>query len=587
MSPGCITSFMRRSPDRRSGTEDSNVPGFVGAAVWGPVERGQRFEASFARAQESLRHAVWQKTFFANDPAETCRYAIVEKDYSRQVQVHASATFDAIIYGVPTGPFTEDAAERLRTLAQAGDMAGLIEATKGRASLLIHDRARRQLTLFSDPYGVYHLFVHQTPTGWQFASELKALHPFLETHRFDVEAIESYLEIGLFPRTSTWFSDIEAMPPGALYRCDLDSGTIDKRVSGFVDALVEKRYGAHSQTPYPLTYDEAVDRMRETFAAAIADLDAQAPATQDLLLSGGRDSRALLGELAPRGHLSATTTYGQAGCSEREIAASASRASAISHRAVDVTEGGWLAPRLAASWYIDGAIDIRNTHIIHCMPQVRPAADAMWDGYFGDAIYGGKSPNYAPGRTFAEFHVERGWKFTSFGPQIVRNWYDPLLPLVDKDLWSFAMGLPRAWTDGSKIYDDMLLRSYPGLFAGIPTNNLGIPIGAPRLARQASSAFVKMAINAVRVLQLAGIDASSHFETMSYVKWLSRPARGILKDDLGIQKMFLPDILGQSLPKTRPHTPRQLLRNLRMLSAEIYLQQLCEAKLRPQRIGSA
>ena len=141
---------------------------------------------------------------------------------------------------------------------------------------------------------------------------------------------------------------------------------------------------------------EGVQRLR---TATVESLDAAGSGPHALQLSGGYDSRTLLGAL--REHLGAseltTLTFGTPGSPDYEIARRLAKATGVSHVQLDATEMDWSAPAVTA--YARSAFTrlpaalILERYVNYTLRMAVGTEPTYWVGLLGDVLGGAHLPD--------------------------------------------------------------------------------------------------------------------------------------------------------------------------------------------------
>lgn len=89
-----------------------------------------------------------------------------------------------------------------------------VSRLRGHFAFAIWDARNRRLLLARDHLGQKPLFYVQSPSGFYFASEIKALLPVLPTSpELDFESLDRYLSMRFIPGSGTMVRDIRKLPP--------------------------------------------------------------------------------------------------------------------------------------------------------------------------------------------------------------------------------------------------------------------------------------------------------------------------------------------------------------------------------------
>ena len=152
------------------------------------------------------------------------------------------------------------------------------ERLNGMFVLAIHDRVTGDLVLARDRMGKKPLFVAETPSGFVFGSELKAVRAHTGvTSRLDLRAVDQYLTFEYVPTPSSIIAGIRKVSPGHVLTVR-EGRVVRDEAWWTIDLRVRHR-----------AFDEAVAELDSALAAATARrLVADVPL--GVFLSGGIDS---------------------------------------------------------------------------------------------------------------------------------------------------------------------------------------------------------------------------------------------------------------------------------------------------------
>ena len=173
---------------------------------------------------------------------------------------------------------TSDTEVILRLYAEYGiDCVGRLN---GMFAFLIHDPARNQVIAARDHFGIKPLYVHASPRGLLYASEIKALlaHPGVVAEP-DLDSLHEYLTLQYVLGEGTLFKGIHKLKPGHLQVIRLD--TLEVRTVHFweprfhIDAYHTEEYFA--------------DRLHELLEDAVR-IQMRSDVPVGTYLSGGMDS---------------------------------------------------------------------------------------------------------------------------------------------------------------------------------------------------------------------------------------------------------------------------------------------------------
>lgn len=167
-----------------------------------------------------------------------------------------------------------------------------VEHLRGEFAFAIFDKAKQQLILVRDRFGVRPLFYHQGESGFFWGSEIKAMlaHPDVPREMCPRAQLHQMMQV-MVPGMTLW-KGIHALKPGHML-------IVTRKNDGF--EIEERRYwdaefpldGEHDDLPD----EEHIERVRAALVESIAfRLEADVPVA--CYLSGGIDSCSILGMAA-------------------------------------------------------------------------------------------------------------------------------------------------------------------------------------------------------------------------------------------------------------------------------------------------
>lgn len=147
----------------------------------------------------------------------------------------------------------------------------------------------QRLIVKNDRYGLYPLFYCAKADSISISPALENVVRSNSSRQLDFPALAIFFRMGHFTGSDTPFEDVRFMPPNSTLTWE--SGRID---------IQQHREGALPSTTLSPTFDEAVEVYGELFSQAISR---RLPDDEHFMvpLSGGRDSRHILLELAKQG----------------------------------------------------------------------------------------------------------------------------------------------------------------------------------------------------------------------------------------------------------------------------------------------
>jgi asparagine synthase (glutamine-hydrolysing) len=222
--------------------------------------------------------------------------------------------------------YNRDEIERLvgataseRASKSSGLVAGLYEQLglnfasrlDGAYCAAVVDRSRHRVVLVTDAIASYPVYWATTSDGLVFASELRHLlrHPGVR-RELNPAAVADYLTFGFPLGVKTLAAGVDLIPPGSTLVFDWETGNVT--ISRFVNIVDAFQPWTGGRTDY---LEALVDAFRRSVGRALSG-----DHSFGLSLSGGLDSRAILGAADGRAHSIATYTLGVKGCADEVIA---------------------------------------------------------------------------------------------------------------------------------------------------------------------------------------------------------------------------------------------------------------------------
>jgi asparagine synthase (glutamine-hydrolysing) len=265
------------------GKGDSLMCGIVGIVPREPAEPG-RLDALVRRMAAAIKHrGPDDEGFFVNSHVAlgVRRLSILDLNNGGQPMLTADRTkaivFNGEIYNhqdvrreLATSGHQFKTHCDTETVLHAFDRWGKDGLTRleGMFGLAVWDERRRVLTLARDWLGQKSLYFTETPKGWAFASEIKALLVLDGVKReLDLQSLSHYLSTRHLPGTSTFFKGISKLPPALWAEVAADSrlfrrywmpayapkwtGSEEEVLDG-LDTVMKKVVGEHLMSDVPL-----------------------------------------------------------------------------------------------------------------------------------------------------------------------------------------------------------------------------------------------------------------------------------------------------------------------------------------------
>jgi asparagine synthase (glutamine-hydrolysing) len=405
---------------------------------------------------------------------------------------------------------------------QARGIEGLGQLN-GSFVLAIWDNRTQTLTLANDRYGLRPLYYAQRADCLLFGSEVKALlaDPSL-TKTIDPQAVADFFAFELLLGDKTFFSEIQVLPPASVLTFGRQTWAMN-------------RYWDFTFCEEPMSVNEQATfiRLDELLQSAVKR-HTNGDLTTGMFLSGGLDSRTLLGAAARQSLSVQTFTMGHESSYDRRFAQQISDTVGTEHYTLSLCPEAQAEVIKRGVWLTDGMMNCIHMSILNLLPLTRSSVDVVVDGIGGDGTLGGhylcKSFFEAPNNkalTLALFDAfntafspsmvsdyftdhfssqikdlslesmceqvrlapperlvnkseyvymrNRQRRFISFGPTMTRSQLESRAPFYDNDLIEFIFSLPAEMRQNHNLHWHLLIRHYPELSA-IPWTFTGLPI---------------------------------------------------------------------------------------------------------------
>jgi asparagine synthase (glutamine-hydrolysing) len=479
----------------------------------------------------------------------------------------------------------------------------------GNFAATIYDRARMQLHLLNDRYGLRRLYIWKgVKLVW--ASTLRS---FLSapgfTPRLDPMAVDEFFDLHYITEDRTWFKEVTLLPSGSILTWDIRANAGKVIRYWWWDEI--KLLGGR------LNETEVADELGNLFVHAVERRVGPGERI-GLELSGGLDSRAILAAMPNHGEVVHTFTFGVEGCADRVIAArvAAVRGAAVHQFSLDETN--WLLPRFRGVWFTDGQSSLMHMHGIEATEVESALCDVVLNGFLGDGVLRGSYlfegaldcpitadlvaqrtgrdpskiniPSQYEGLMKTDFYFiqnrARRWLYN--GELMMSNHIQLRTPFSDNALLEFAYSLPDILRFHNRLYRKMLLRKFPAFFRRIPWQATGYPIGLPENIRKPWHLTRRARRKLSRLT--GGLFHDPFFKVANYADynaWLRQePARSIFTALFNNPKAIYPDYLPKSSVQQRWTEHLDGMNHAEIVceyaTFEIWLQQAFENRFRSE-----
>jgi asparagine synthetase B (glutamine-hydrolysing) len=266
--------------------------------------------------------------------------------------------------------------ELLLALYERFGEPGLARLNGGFVAAVWHARARR-LVVFNDRFGLFPLYYARVPGGLAFGSGVRAVlaHPSVN-RSVDPVAINQFLVYDHLLDDRTLVEAVRLLPQASVLTCD-GRGALDPPYWTL----------AYPQTYEPQPEAAYVDGLLHHLRTSVAR---QRPAGQPaaVLLSGGLDSRILLGILAELGETVESLTFGIPGCDDARVASEVAAALRSPYHFFELPPDWLRHQAFEAVRLTDGMGNVVNLHALATLEPETARARLLYKGFMGDALLG-------------------------------------------------------------------------------------------------------------------------------------------------------------------------------------------------------
>ncbi|SQH77491.1 putative Asparagine synthetase [Shewanella benthica] len=375
------------------------------------------------------------------------------------------------------------------------DINSLLKSIDGYYSLVIFDTTNEECYFITDRLGISPLYLSEINGGLSaWATSIKSLDDIVvESNVVDIEALRSFVDISHYLSDKTIYKNIKRLDPATILHID-KSGKVLSRLRYWTWADIQ---------PIKFTFEQAVDRLYILFLQAV---ESRLDSTKKycLTLSGGLDSRALLGAISHLKKYDITClTFGIPNSPDVKIAEQASQIVGVKHKVINIDKSNWINGRQKGVISTGGMKSLFHMHVLNSLAEIESISKYVINGYLGDLVLGGgylkkgfhgfrssetiaydKFSHYADQIDFDEdyfkhpssdpiFIYNRGVRFTSMGSDLVNDRLVNIKPFVDNELLEFVYGLDDSYRVNGKLYHSMLVKYFPELFLTLPWQATG------------------------------------------------------------------------------------------------------------------
>ena len=258
----------------------------------------------------------------------------------------------------------------------------LVHDLEGTFVLTVWDRSRQELVIANDRFGLYLLYYAHYAGKLIFAPEMKGVlcdPDFCK--ELDLTALAEYMRFQQLLGQKTFFKGLALLPNASVLSYRLQTDRLD--ITPYWD------FTQVPELPERVSYKEACEEAGRLFKRAVNRL-ASGSLRTGVYLSGGLDSRLILG-LIDRVHFPVVSiTYGQRNCRDVFYAEKIAKRVGSDHHWFEFEDGNWAQE--CADLYLtltEGLVPWIHAHGMSTLHKARELMDVNLTGWGVDYVVGG------------------------------------------------------------------------------------------------------------------------------------------------------------------------------------------------------
>ncbi len=443
------------------------------------------------------------------------------------------------------------------------------------------NKQRKQLHLITDHFGGYPCYIARYKNATLFATQLKSILSVLPSVSLDKNSIAMMLSIGEVVGNRTLVNEVTTLPAASITCIEADKETTQ---SIYWYYLHEQNFSANRENlidEVGVALTKSVERQTQSYSHAC------------IPLSGGLDSRFLLGLANQQGLGIDAYTWGTPDCRDLRYAKQVTEITNIPHQTYTFDSNYLKLLANEGLWLTEGHAPVTNFHVLPYINEVnKNGQNVLLDGFAGDVTLGGnfisrqwlnnsnfddasqhlwqwRHDGFAPfslKTSLGEFHqlsksefssmnqkydgetsMDKSMAFlldnrirriTACGTEIFRSKVIVKQPFMDIDVINAVRQIPHKWRIRHRFYVDVMNKFTPDV-ASAPWQRTALPVSFPYWLSYCSLA-VQRGVSKIEPLShlLAGKDPSQ-FDVW-FRESLKSYTEEILFSDKTIDRKVLP-----------------------------------------------
>jgi len=401
----------------------------------------------------------------------------------------------------------------------------IIKSLNGSFVLALWDFRKKLLMIANDRYGLRPLYYFWQNHLLIFASEMKSILTFTQVKKeIDNQALAEFFSMNFILREKTLFKHIKVLRPASILT--FKAGGLN--IKRYWDPVLKDDDHGFDQK-------EATKKAHSLLLQAVKrQMDDQKP--KGAYLSGGLDSRTIVGAVNQLGYKIPTFTFGRAGCDDQKDAELISKTLGMENHFFEVSPDYLKHWARTGVWLTEG-MTRAAFHSLEFLPEIRRHVSMLFNGFGGnnfmghlsfgliEFVFAKKSENWmrrffhkmnepssedllpkllvpwyysqikvkafesfadtvatfpekSPFNKIYHFFVqERERKSTLYGPLSDSSLLEYRVPFYDYDLVDFLLTIPPRQRMLAIFYRRLFAKKFPDL-AKIPYQRTGLPVNS-------------------------------------------------------------------------------------------------------------
>ena len=253
----------------------------------------------------------------------------------------------------------------------------IVKDLNGSFVLALWDFSKKQLTIANDRFGLRPLYYCRHNNAFLFASEIKSLLINPEVKReIDPEGMAQFFSLNFIMKDQTLFRYIKTLEPASILT--FEDGKLNQKTYWTL-SLKESQKNFNRK--------DALDRVHFLVKQAV-DRQIKDKIPKILSLSGGLDSRTIIGAITQLGKKIPTFTFGIPECPDQKLAKAIADACGMENRFFELSPDYLAKWAKKGVWLTEGMNSCVNFHGIEFNPEIRKNALIVLNGFGGNELFG-------------------------------------------------------------------------------------------------------------------------------------------------------------------------------------------------------